>query len=428
MKLPGLCSRRLARTLLVIPLGLFALIHVAAAQEHWVATWAAAPQQPIVLAPPPAGSNSTGPVFRELPGLHGQTVRMVARASLGGSRVRIRLSNLFGKTPLMVGSAHVALHGKDSGIVPGSDRAVSFSGKASCTIPPGALIVSDPVDLDVAPLADLAVSIYVPGDTGTPTIHALGLHTTYVSAAGDFTGRPAIADATTSLFWYWLTGVDVLAPANAAAIVTFGDSITDGATSTPDANRSWPSALAQRLTSNAATKNVAVVNEGISGNRLLHDTVGPNALARFDRDVLGQPGVRWLTVLEGINDIGFPVRPNATPGEDVTADDVIGALRQIVERAHLHGIKVLGGTLTPFSGAAYYSEKGETIREAVNRWIRSGGAFDAVVDFDAVVRDPEHPTQIRADFNIADHLHPNDAGYKAMADAIDLAIFSANAH
>jgi len=325
----------------------------------------------------------------------------------------------------MVGAAHVALHGKGSAIAPGSDRVLLFNGKATAMIPAGAQMVSDAVDLEVPALGDLAISVFVPGDSGPPTLHAVGLQTTYISAPGrDLTGQATIEDATTADYWCWLSGVDVLAPTDAASIVAFGDSITDGATSTVNTNRSWPSILAQRLQSNRATKDLAVVNEAISGNRLLHDFIGTNALARFERDVLSEPGVKWVTLLEGINDIGFSNLPNAAAGEAVTADDVIGALRQIVERAHVHGIKVLGGTLTPYEGAAYYTEKGEAIRQAVNQWIRTSGAFDALVDFDAVVRDPKNAKQIRAEFNISDHLHPNDAGYKAMADAIDLAIFS----
>jgi lysophospholipase L1-like esterase len=227
--------------------------------------------------------------------------------------------------------------------------------------------------------------------------------------------------------WYWISAVDVLAPKDSASIVAFGDSITDGATSTPDTDRSWPSQLAERLEANKATAKFAIVNEGISGNRLLNDGAGVSALERFDRDVLSQPGVKWLIVLEGINDIGIGSLPGAEPADAVTADDLIAGCKQIIERAHVHGIKVMGATLTPYVGAAYASDQGEMIREAVNKWTLTSGAYDATVDFDAVVQDPSNPKQIRPAYNIRDHLHPNDEGYKAMADAVNLSIFTAKA-
>ena len=386
-----------------------------AGEMHWVATWASAQQLPRpaparAATPPPPGSFSN------------QTVRMIARASIGGKRLRVQLSNAFGTAPLTLGAAHIALRSKDSAIVAGTDRALSFNGKPGCTIPPGAAMFSDPVDLDVPKLGELAVSIYVPGESGPVSTHALGLHTTYISKEGDFTDQPEILDATNSLSWYWLASVDVQAPANAAAIVAFGDSITDGATSTPNMDRSWPSVLAQRLLTEPATANIAVVNEGISGNRVLADGAGVSALARFDRDVLGLSGVKWLMIMEGINDIGITARqPGPTA---VTADDLIGAIGQMIERAHTHGIKVIGCTLTPYVGAAYASDNGESVRVALNNWIRTGGAFDAVVDFDRVTQDPDNPKQFRAGFNNTDHLHPNDAGYKAMAESIDLSLFA----
>ena len=399
--------------------------------EHWVSTWAAAPQQPFTFGPPPPPPPSaTGqapaapapPAFQIIKSFQNQTIRMVVPTSIGGRRVRIQLTNAHGTTPLVIGTAHVALRDKDSAIVPASDRPLAFNGKPSCTIPAGAAVLSDPVDLDVPKLSDLVVSIYLPDEASQLTLHATGLHTTYISK-GDSVGQASLSDTTASQSWYFLSRVEILAPASTGTIVAFGDSITDGATSTPDTNSSWPSFLAQRLQANTRTANLAVVNEGISGNRILHDLVGTNALARFDRDVLSQPGVRWVIILEGINDIGFPFRPNANPGEAVTVDDLIGGLRQMIDRAHEHGIKVMGCTLTPFEGAVYFSDTGETQRQAVNRWIRTSGAFDAVTDFEAATRDSANPKQIRPDFNIRDHLHPNDAGYKAMADAIDISVF-----
>jgi lysophospholipase L1-like esterase len=347
---------------------------------------------------------------------------MIARTSIGGNRLRVELSNAFGATPLAVGAAHIAIRAKDSAIVPGSDRALTFNGKPATTIPAGAMMVSDPVDLEVSKLTDLAVSVYVPGDTGPASNHALGLHTTYISKDGDFTAQPDLEGATTSQSWYWLSAIDVFAPPAAETVVAFGDSITDGATSTPNTDRSWPSILAQRLLTNPATAEVGLVNQGISGNRVLGDGAGVSALARFDRDVLSIPGVKWVMIMEGINDIGIGARQGA-PAGGITSEAIIGGLHQMVERAHMHGIKVIGVTLTPYQGAAYASEAGEAIREAVNNDIRTSGAFDAVVDYEAVTRDPANPKTFLPAYNNTDHLHPNDAGYKAMADSVDLSIF-----
>jgi lysophospholipase L1-like esterase len=401
---------------------------------HWVATWASAQQQPRVAGPPRAAATpapNTPPAaaaparaFTPPPSaFNNQTVRMIARASIGGRRLRVQLSNAFGATPLVVGAAHIAIRGKDSAIVPSSDRVISFNGKPGCTIPARAVMLSDPLDFDVPKLTDLAVSVYVPGDTGPASNHSLGLHTTYISKEGDFTAAPEIADATTSQTWYWLASIDVMAPANAAAIVAFGDSITDGATSTPNTDRSWPSDLAQRLLANPATANIAVINEGISGNRVLGDGAGVSALTRFDRDVLSQSGVKWVMIMEGINDIGLGAGGRGGAAITLTADDLTGAMKQMVERAHTHGIKVIGCTLTPYGGAGYASEAGETIRGALNSFIRTSGTFDAVVDFDKATQDSDNPKQFRTGFNNTDHLHPNDAGYQAMADSIDLSLF-----
>ncbi|HEX5226152.1 MAG TPA: SGNH/GDSL hydrolase family protein [Bryobacteraceae bacterium] len=403
------------------------------AQEHWVATWAASPQTAQFRFPLPrpaaapansanAPTNQAPPVIPPAPKFNNQTLRLIVRSSIGGRRVVVHLSNAYGTEPLHIGAAHIALREKDSSIVSGSDRALTFSGSASTTIPAGAEMLSDPVEFNVPKLADIAVSVFVPAEVASPTAHLTGLHTTYISKDGDFTSAASIADATNRQSWYWLSEIDVAAERDASLIVAFGDSITDGATSTPDTDHSWPSLLAKRLEANKSTANVAIVNEGISGNRLLADGAGISALARFDRDVLSQPGIKWIIVLEGINDIGLS--SIGGPQAAVTTDELIGAQKQLIERAHEHGIKIAGATLTPYQGAAYYSDQGETMREALNEWIRTSKAYDAVIDFDQVTRDPANPKQIRADLNIRDHLHPNDAGYQAMADAVDLALFT----
>jgi lysophospholipase L1-like esterase len=284
--------------------------------------------------------------------------------------------------------------------------------------------VSDPVDLDVPPLTDLAISLFFPQNTETPTTHATGLRPTYVSTDGDFTGSAEFPLAGTTQQYYWLTSVELLAPQEAGAIVAFGDSITDGARSTPDTNHAWPALLAARLAADKKTANLSVVNEGIGGNRLFTDAAGLaglSALARFDRDVLSHPNVKWLMILEGINDIGSLATP--ATNVPVTTDDLIWVLKEMVARAHAQGIKVVGCTLTPYGGAGYSREEGEVIRTAVNEWIRTSGTFDAVVDFEAATRDSADPKKFKPEFDPGDHLHPNNAGYEAMANAVDLGIF-----
>jgi len=398
-------------------------------QEHWVAIWTAAQQAVRPAAqvavggralPTPAGP--AAPAAPPSPGADfiNQTIRMIAHAGMGASRVRIELSSAVNAPLVTVGAAHIALRAKDSEIVAGSDRALTFNGQPGCTLRSGVETVSDPVDLDIPALADLAISLYFPGETGPPTSHPLGLHATYISKAGDFTAQASITDAATVESYYFLSSIDALAPAKSAAIVTLGDSITDGARSTANADAMWPAKLAARLQATKETARFAVVNEGISGNQVLKDGAGVSALERFDRDVLSEPGVEWVMILEGINDIGAIARGGGT----LTAGDLTGAMHQMIERAHMHGIKVAGCTLTPYQGAGYYSEAGEAIRSAVNDWIRTSSAFDAVVDFEAAVRDPANPKAFRADADCGDHLHPGDAGYAAMANAVDLSIFT----
>jgi lysophospholipase L1-like esterase len=375
------------------------------AGQRWLTTWGAAMQQPAANA----AAHSD------------QTLRMLVRVSVGGQRARVQLSNTFGTTPLVLGPVHLALHGQGSAIVPGSDRTLLFSGKPTVRIAPGALVVSDPVNLDIPALGDLAISVYAPAGTGPASRQSTALRTTYI-ASGDMTAAAELPGATTAQAWLWISGVEVLAPANSGAIVVLGASSTAGTTSTPNTNRSWPSVLAERLQSNQATKNLSVINMGIAGNRVLGDTPasGVGALSRFDRDVLGHSGVQWLMMFEGTNDVGALARDP----QSMTPDDLINAYKQLIERAHAHGIKVIGCTLNPFQGMAYYTEQSEAARLAVNKWIMTSGAFDAAVDFDAVTRDPANPRQLNPPFNNGDHLHPNDAGYKAMAEMIDLGMFT----
>ncbi len=389
---------------------------------HWVSAWSTA-----VHAPVPFPGLPPSPVFEN------QTIRMVVRPTIGGDRVRIRFSNAFGSTALTIGAAHVALSSQASAIVPGSDRALTFGGRPSVTVPPGAPILSDPTDLKVLPFSELAVSMYLPEKTTSSTVHFWAQHDTYISETGDFTSKPEILNAVTKTSWYWLADLEVWAPIQTAATVALGDSITDGVGAKQGEYSDWPDLLADRLAKAPGGPSISVVNEGIGGNRVLHDGAGVSALARFDHDVLAQPGVTNLIVLESINDIGWPHMkprlPNGTVLKDlpfthevVSAEDLIMGLRQIIDRAHQHGIRVFGATLTPFEGADYYSTDGEATREAVNQWIRTSGAFDGVFDFDAAVRDPNHPTQFREGYHSGDHLHPSATGYKAMADAVDLSV------
>jgi len=377
------------------------------AGQKWVATWGTA-QAMIVNAAPNTRSYNN------------QTVRMIAHTSIGGKGLRIRLVNGFSANPVTVGSAHIAQRLKDSEIVPESDRTLTFSGKRSVVIGPGIEVFSDPVDMEVHALSDLAVSLYFPTDTGAPTSHQTGLHTTYISKEGDTTAQTAMTDFTTTRSYYWLSGIDVLAPASYGAVVVIGASTMDGTGSTVDANRSFPAQLSEKLWMNKATSHLSVVNVGLSGNRLLKDGTGVSALGRFDRDVLSQPGVAWAIIMVGTNDArGLARSPN-----DVTPEDMIWAYKQLIARAHARGVKVMGGTLNPFEGDSAYSEAGEAARMAVNTWIRTSGEFDAIIDFDKATRDPENPKRFFPLFDSGDHLHPNDAGYKVMTEAVDLAAFT----
>jgi lysophospholipase L1-like esterase len=386
-----------------------ALVPVAMAQDrhdggHWVGTWSASPQA------------IAAPIL-----INAQTVRQIVHTSLGGQRVRVRFSNAYGTGALVIGSAHVAISAGGASIAPGTDRVLKFNGSPTITVPAGALAVSDPVALDVPALGDLAVSLYLPENVAATTQHSGGLQTNHISAAGDFTGAITVPGTTTQSF-YFLTGVEVRASERAKSIVALGDSLTDGFGSTPDTNQRWPNLLAERLQSNPGTSRVAVLNAGINGNRVLHDLVGTSALARLDRDVLVQTGVKYVIVCEGLNDYVIPGLIGR-PAEDVTAEQVIQGHRQIIDRAHALGLRIYGATSNPFVGSRFFSAAAAAKRQAVNQWIRTSQAYDAVIDFEKVIRDPSDPTRLLPAYDSGDHAHPNDIGYRAMADAIDLSLF-----
>jgi lysophospholipase L1-like esterase len=380
-----------------------------APHPQWVGTWATAP----MLA---EGGFNVRP-------FSGTTLREIVHISVGGAQIRVRFTNAYGTDPLTISDAHVALSSGNSAIQAGIDHAITFGGATSVNIPPGGELFSDPVALKVAPQSDLAVSFYLPSQImRAETFHAFADQDNFI-ANGDMSTAQDLTDATKVFSWYFLDGVDVQAVDGSRAIVTLGDSITDGALSTHNANLRWPDLLAARLHANPNLKNVSVLNVGIGGNRVLNEVAGPSAISRIDRDVLSQSGVRYVIVLEGINDIGRLARL-ATPWDEITAQQLEMGLKQIVDAAHEHGIKAIGATLTPYGGAGYSCDKGEQVREAVNDWIRNSGTFDGVADFDKATQDPANPTHFNGDYDSGDHLHPKDAGYKAMADSIDLTLFS----
>ncbi len=378
---------------------------------HWVGTWATSPQLGEANTVPPA------------PGFPDTTLRQIVRVTIGGNQIRVRFANTFGTTPLVISSAHVALPATAGAIKPGTDKPLTFHGQQSINIPAGALMYSDPLDFTLAPLSDLAISIHLTTVPDEITTHPGSRSTSYLQA-GDSVSAVDMSAATAIDHWYFLNGVEVIANENAAAVVALGDSITDGAKSTTNANGRWPDELARRLQADKHLANVAVLNEGIGGNRLWHDRAGPNALARFDRDVLGQNGVRWLIVLEGVNDLGTRVNATERKEEAATAQDLITAYEQIIFRAHAHNILVYGATILPYQGAGYFRPDGEADRQIVNTWIRTSGKFDAVIDMDAATRDPKNPSLLSPAADSGDHLHPADAGYKIMGDSIDLKLFA----
>lgn len=386
-----------------------------ACNGNWVTAWGTAQQ---LMQPARAIPAAVTPPERVV----AQTVRMLARPTLSGTALRVALSNSFGFAPVRVDAAQVGLHVAAGTVRAGSARALSFGGRPWVVIPPGAQVYSDPIAYDVRAQQDLAISLYLEADSGPTTAHPIGLRTAWM-APGNQVAAAQLQQATPFRSYLWLAGIDVRAAPQAGAIVAFGDSITDGFSTTPDADLSWPSSLARRLAAQRSLPPRAVINMGISGNRVLREGAGSSALARFDRDVLARPGVRWVLLLEGINDIGFSAIAGLPASEKATAEDIIAGYRLLIGRARLHGLSIIGGTLMAFEGVPTWSEAGERMRQQVNAWIRTSGEFDAVVDFDAATRDPAAPTKLRREFDSGDHIHPNDAGNQAMADAIDLQLF-----
>jgi lysophospholipase L1-like esterase len=397
--------------------------------KRWIGTWATA-AQPFLP--------------RSLQAYRNQSLRLIVHTSAGGTRVRIKVSNTYGDGPLLIGGAHIARRTVAAEIDPRSDRMLKFHRKTSTRVAAGTIVVSDPVELDVPPLSDLAISLFLPQRTEAKTSHSMAKQTSYVSPeTGDSTDAVKFPVAKTIHSWPFLTGVDVEASRSAAAIVAFGSSLTDGDGTTADTNGRWPDVLAERLQKGAGgTAEIGVLNEGIIGNRLLYDSpkgtdnpfgagLGQAGLTRFERDVLAQAGVRYVIVGLGINDILFPEFPFTPPSEEVSAEDIISNYRQLIARGHRRGIRVIGTTNPPFESSAFeglvdafYTPEREAVRQKVNDWIRSSGEFDDVVDLDAVLRDPSHPTRLLPAYDSGDHLHPNNAGCVAEGNAFPLALFA----
>ncbi|MCH5584752.1 SGNH/GDSL hydrolase family protein [Shimazuella sp. AN120528] len=381
--------------------------------KNWVTTWNASPE-------PTWGADF--PLPTKLPAkIENQTIRQVAKISLGGNQIRISFSNEYGKEPLTIGEAHVALTDNGSNIVKNTDQKIKFGGKTSVVLPAGSSIISDPIPLKVNPLAKVSVSLYLPKTTIPTTFHWDARQTTYIANGNVTSATKMKADSTTDASMY-LTGISVHSPKNSGTVVAIGDSITDGDGATVDADTRWTNFLANRLIS----QNVSVINSGTSGNRLLKDGMGVSVLSRFNRDVLSKPNVKSVVVLIGINDISWPGTGFAPTEKRPTFDELVAGYRQLIRQAHAHHIKVIGVTLTPFEGALsgtnldnYYSKEKDELRQQVNKWIRSG-EFDSVVDLDEIMKDPKHPTRLLPEYDSGDHLHPGDVGNRKIADSIDL--------
>jgi lysophospholipase L1-like esterase len=386
-------------------------------QPVWVGTWAASQQIPEPRNSLPPGA------------LRDATLRQIVHLSVGGDTLRIHVSNAFGTQPLLFSAVHVAravTAGSTSAIDPATDRAVTFNGSPSVVVPAGAEYISDPIHLEMPALSSLAITIHFTDPPARETGHPGSRADSYY-VHGDQISAPSLPNAQTVEHWYQISGVDVLAPADSASIVALGDSITDGHATTTNGNDRWTDDLAARLQASPAMRDVSVLNEGIGGNCLLTQCLGPNTLARFDRDVLAQTGVRWVIVFEGVNDLGGLTFHGAVPAaaHQELVQGIIGAYRQIIERAHAHGIEVIGATITPFAGSGFYHPGAATLADLdrINAWIRAPGHFDAVLDFNKVIADPANPERLKPAWDSGDHLHPNPAGYHALADSIPLSLF-----
>ncbi len=381
------------------------------AQDHndprWVTTWSTSPS---TLPGEDDPDNSS----------QDQTLRLIVHSSVGGDSVRIRLSNAHGNEAIQIGAASIALQSEGSSIQSGTSKPLQFAGQSIVSIPKGAVVFSDPLNYDLPEMTNLSVSLYLPEDNGFLTAHALSNQTNYVSDNSDQTNSLNLTDQTETAAWPLLTAIDVINANSISAIAIVGDSITDGWGSTASANQRWPNHFTRRLFADSGSKKYAVVNAGISGNRVTtqgNSLFGQNLQARFERDVLALSNVTHMVLMEGINDIGMSPR-----GDLISAAQVIGGYRQVMARAHAQGIKVIGATLTPYEGAAYFTTEGEVVRQEINAFIRSGGEFDGVIDFEKAVQDPANPSRLLPEFT-EDNLHPNDAGYAAMANIVELDLF-----